>query len=479
VTLRITAPRAKSRWLTLFVLLVTLTVVGAGFALAHSGLNSIPARYAGGTTVDNYPTSPFSVNDAPGQVDMTQMGRDTSVNPNVRIFWSWDSISAWTGKGQTGDACALFDTADPDANINFVICARVSNTNADPDVTEILPASADHPAYLFDCSNAKNDRCTQPTPRIYNPGQVLAGPLAATQPPVLTQSGAGNLQTDTDPFAAGEANPHDTSIEIEVLVTLVPSDVALVNVCSYPSAGNGGNNNPFDCINNPGATRLTLSKTVVNTNGGTKVASDFTLSATATGQTTVSGTAGTSTTSLTGSYGPTNIVGNVEYTLSESGGGTAYTAGTWSCSGTGVTWSSSTPTKVTVAAGGSATCSITNTANIAAPSIASVMKWTLNDRLTLTGYRSGGGGTSKATFTLYKDASGVALCDASTQVFTETVNVIDSGTDPVPGTAATTTGYTTEVAGTYRWIAAYLGNAYNAAISTPCTGAGSEVTQLP
>ena len=34
----------------------------------------------------------------------------------------------------------------------------------------------------------------------------------------------------------------------------------LVNVCSYPSAGNGGNNNPFDCIVNPGGGFLVIVK---------------------------------------------------------------------------------------------------------------------------------------------------------------------------------------------------------------------------
>src|SRR4029077_3769244 len=34
----------------------------------------------------------------------------------------------------------------------------------------------------------------------------------------------------------------------------------LVNVCSYPSAGNGGNNNPFDCITAPGGGFLNIVK---------------------------------------------------------------------------------------------------------------------------------------------------------------------------------------------------------------------------
>lgn len=459
MTVRISAPRAKSRWLALFVLLVTLTVVGAGFALAH-GETSVPGRYTGGTEVDNYPTSPFSINDAPGQVDMTQMGRDTSVSPNVRIFWSWDSVSAWTGSGQTGDACALFDTSDADAFINFVICARVSNTDADPLVTEILPASANHPVYLFDCSNKKDDRCTNPAPRSYAAGEVLAGPL--TETPSLTQSGEGNLQNETDPFAAGEANPHDTSIEIWVDEALVPSGVDLVNVCSYPSAGNGGNNNPFDCINNPGVQygTLVVTKVLTNDQGGAltfPTAFSFKIN----GGTAIAFEADASNSQqvAVGTYSV------VEDGLPINGYTTTY--------GNSVN-SNTNCTSLSVTVGATVTCTITNNDDIASPSIASVMKWTLNDRLTLTGYRPGSDVTNKATFTLYKDTTTLTNCEASTQVFTETVNVTDSN-----GTAATTTGYTTEVAGTYRWIAAYAGNAYNAAISTPCTDAGSEVTTLP
>lgn len=467
MTLQKSAPHGKPRWLVLLVLLMSLTVVGAGFALAH-GVASVPARYAGGTQVDNYPTSPFSINDAPGQVDMTQMGRDTSVSPDVRIFWSWDSISAWTGSGQTGDACALFDTGDADAFINYVICARVSNTNADPSVTEILPASANHPVYLFVCSNKKDDRCTNPAPTSYTAGQVLAGPL--TEPSSLTESGAGNLQNETDPFAAGEAYPHDTSIEIQVDDTLVPTGVDLVNVCSYPSAGNGGNNNPFDCINNPGVQygTLVVTKAVTNDNGGTRTVGQFSFTvgsgATTTGI--VAATAFTPVGSSTTSGSNSQQIAVGTYSIGEVGAPIAgYTTGYTNC------------TSVAVTAGNTTTCAITNNDNIASPSIASVMKWTLNDRMTLTGYRSGGTGTNTATFTLYKDAGSATNCEASTQVSGYTPEVIT--VNDTTGTAATATGYTTEVTGTYRWIVTYSGNTYNSGISTPCTGAGSEMTTLP
>ena len=50
---------------------------------------------------------------------------------------------------------------------------------------------------------------------------------------------APNLITQTDPFPAGQSYPHDTTIAITVLKSLVGNG-NLVNVCSYPSAGTVG-----------------------------------------------------------------------------------------------------------------------------------------------------------------------------------------------------------------------------------------------
>ena len=246
-----------------------LTVIlGVGVALA-----AIPAGYT--VTVDEH-----GANDVPGQVDMTQMGIMASESPDLRIFWSWDSISAWTGTGQTGDACALFDTigasGDADAFINYVVCARVNNPTSAPTTVQIAPAAANKPVYIFDCSNKKFDRCTNPSPRAYAIGQVVAGPFGN-----LTQSGAGNLINNSDPFDAsapngpGESYNLDSSIDIRIASALAPAGVKMVNVCSYPSAGNGGNNNPFDCIRTPGAGTLTVVKLLPNDSGGTKTFGDF------------------------------------------------------------------------------------------------------------------------------------------------------------------------------------------------------------
>jgi len=363
-------PRAKRRWLALFGLVMGLTVIlGAGVASA-----AIPGGFA--VTVDEQ-----GANDVPAQSDVTQMGIMATESPDLRIFWSWDSISAWTGSGQTGDACALFDNSDTDLFINYVVCARVQNPTAAPSTVVLLPAATNRPVYIFDCSNKKFDRCTNPAPRTYNENQVLAGPLGN-----LTASGAGDLVSNTDPFNAaalngpGESYPYDSSIDIRILAALVPTGVKLMNVCSYPSAGNGGNNNPFDCIKTPGAGTLIVTKILTNDNGGTKVFSDF-------GFTVGSGAATTGVVAST----PFDADGSISVSVTEG----TYSVIEVPTSTTGYTTSYSNCTSVSVVAGGSATCTITNNDN--APSL-TLVKTVLNNNggtavatdwtLTATGYDS-------------------------------------------------------------------------------------------
>jgi hypothetical protein len=337
-----------------------------------------------------------------------------------------------------------------------VVCARVSNPDADPNVVSILPAATNKPVYLFDCSNKKDDRCTNPAPRPYTAGQVLAGPLGT-----LTQAGTGNLITHTDPFypppgdPVGESFPHDSTIDIRIDSDLVPTGVRLANVCSYPSAGNGGNNNPFDCIVTPGVQYGTLRvvKTLVNDNGGTATIPNFTFKVNGGSSVAFEADGTNETTVPVGTY---SVVEDAA-----TGYATTYTNsvnGNTNC------------TSLAVVAGGVTTCTIRNDDDIARPGISTVMKWTLNDEATLSGFRTGGG-TSTVTFTLYKDSATETACEAGTQVWTQTVNV-----DDATGTAATTGGYTTTTGGTYRWIASFSGNSRNAAVASGCN---AEVTSLP
>jgi hypothetical protein len=258
-------PRATPRWLVAGLAVVSLSVLAVSAAVAaypNPPVTTIPGGYFTVTDSDG-------PNDVPAQSDVTQMGRDDSNEDVYKIFWSWDEIDQWTGSGQTGDACALFDS-DGDGKINEAVCARVSNTNADTTIVELVPQDADHPVYFFACSDAKNDRCTQPDgPLPYVVETMIdAGVLGSAAddapPPGLE---LGNLITETDPFyqgppadPVGSDFPRDTTLEIFIQKGLLDVNSTLVNVCSYPSAGNGGNNNPFDCVVSPGGGFLSIVK---------------------------------------------------------------------------------------------------------------------------------------------------------------------------------------------------------------------------
>ena len=201
-------------------------------------------------------TDQQGANDQPAQSDLTHMGRDNSDPYYYKIFWSWDSIDQWTGTGSTGDACALFDS-DGDGKVNYAVCGQITNQNANPNVVVQTTGSP----FAFSCNNARTDRCGSPTSKSFTSTDIQAGPL-----PGSTASPAGNLITDTDPFGPTALNgpgsnyPSDATLYMRIRKAFLPANSALVNVCSYPSAGSGGNNNPFDCIVSPGGGLLVIKK---------------------------------------------------------------------------------------------------------------------------------------------------------------------------------------------------------------------------
>src|SRR4029079_16754600 len=81
------------------------------------------------------------------------------------------------------------------------------------------------------------------------------------------------------------------------------------------------------------------------------------------------------------------------------------------------------------------TCTITNTATPASPGIGTTMKWTLNDSMALTSFRTGGSGGT-ATFRLYKDDGDADTCEPDELVFTDANRAVDNS----DGTAATASG---------------------------------------
>jgi uncharacterized repeat protein (TIGR01451 family) len=223
----------------LLAILAALAVMAAVAAPAGAAL---PSNYL-------YVLDQDGANDVPSQNDLTQFGRNND-DPNVfKLLWSWDSTDDWTGTGQTGDACALFDT-NKNGLVDFVVCARVENPNANP---AVVSEEAGSP-YAFTCNDARNDRCGQPSPVAINPATAVQhgaiDPITGLIVPSPT-----NLITNTDPFTTSpqpdQNFPNDTTIALNVSKNFLPTGAELINVCSYPSAGNGGNNNPFDCIVSP------------------------------------------------------------------------------------------------------------------------------------------------------------------------------------------------------------------------------------
>jgi len=191
-------------------------------------------------------------NDEPGQKDLTAQ----SSASDAGVFytaWKWDE-TAWSGNN-TGDGCSLFDTDDDDLT-NYALCATISKKN--PVVLNSF--------VLYQCSDGRADRCTNPT--------ALVTKVGAT---------AANYCTVTDK-AAGAFDAQDTLIVCNISAIAAEAGITvfgtgtLLNTCSYPSRE--PNSDPSDCV-------LTIQPpTVTDTN--TTPGGSATFSATLTDSATVS-----------------------------------------------------------------------------------------------------------------------------------------------------------------------------------------------
>jgi hypothetical protein len=199
-------------------------------------------------------------------------------------------------------------------------------------------------------------------------------------------------------------------------------------------------------VNNDNPPGLTLVKEVVNDNGGTANASAWTLAATGSSAS-FSGT-GSPATGTTASLGPNTVTAGVQYTLSESGGPSGYTAATnWVCTGTGGTFVA--PDKITVALGGSVSCKIVN--NDIAPRL-SLVKEVVNDN----------GGTANASaWTLTATGSSAGFSGVGS-----------------PATGATATNGPNNVTAGVQYTLSESGgpSGYTAASAWVCTGGGTFVS---
>jgi hypothetical protein len=205
------------------------------------------------------------------------------------------------------------------------------------------------------------------------------------------------------------------------------------------------------------APSLTLVKVVINDNGGTAATTDFILSAD--GPTPISG-AGGATSGANFSAGT--------YALSETLVA-GYIAGAWSCTGSGTQNGES----ITLALAQSATCTIVNNDQKAAPAAATAMNWVLHDSATVTGIRPGAPDAGSATITFRLFGPNDTACTTP----------INGGGEVRPaagGSASTVAGFQIGEGqvGTYRWIAAYSGDQFNLPASTAC-GAETHTITIP
>jgi len=178
-------------------------------------------------------------NDTPAQSDLNAFTRADNLPDTIGVKWVWDDINSWTGSGQTGDACALFDT-DNDGKANSTVCVRINNPGGDPNVIAQLASPAS--PLVYGCGDTKNDRCSQ----------------SASMSASTVNCEVEKIDGETF-FAAGEDGA-DVLAACSIPLTAIAATgtPSLINVCSYPSGSPGSN--PFDCVVTPGAGFLVIKK---------------------------------------------------------------------------------------------------------------------------------------------------------------------------------------------------------------------------
>lgn len=193
-------------------------------------------------------------NDVPAQSDLNAFTRADNVSGKIGVKWVWDDVNSWTGSGQTGDACALFDTDPANAqkgvgSADFAVCVRINNPNGDPTVVAQLASPAS--PLLYSCGDSKQDRCASPVRPL-----ALGG--------IVCEIDRINSETF---FTAGEDGADiiaACSIPLSAIsASAVPN---LINVCSYPSGS--PQSNPFDCVVTPGAGFLVIKKATTPQSSG-------------------------------------------------------------------------------------------------------------------------------------------------------------------------------------------------------------------
>jgi hypothetical protein len=176
--------------------------------------------------------------DQPGQKDLSA---HAVANPpgNLWVSWKWD-VTSLSG-GNTGDACALFDT-DADSRVNFAICVTIAGNPAVQ--SGVSPR-------VYTCGDGKVDRCTSTYTQI--------SPINSS---CLTRTTGTN--TD-DPFHSGQ---RDTVAVCHIDLADVggAGTTQLINTCSYPSQQ--PTSAPSDCVLIPRDAFLRIAKVASPSDAG-------------------------------------------------------------------------------------------------------------------------------------------------------------------------------------------------------------------
>jgi hypothetical protein len=162
--------------------------------------------------------------DQPGQKDLNMQGIYAAAPGDLWVEWQWDDTAV--AGGNTGDACALFDSgATLNGKVNFSVCASMAGT---PTASQ---AAASPRAYT--CGDGKVDRCTSaytPVP-LGNTACIVENPV----PDPFTGIGSHKGSTDVRAIC-----------HIDLGALGGTANTKLINTCSYPSQE--PTSAPSDCV---------------------------------------------------------------------------------------------------------------------------------------------------------------------------------------------------------------------------------------
>jgi hypothetical protein len=177
--------------------------------------------------------------DQPGQKDLSAQAVATPSLNDLWVAWKWD-VTSLSG-GNTGDACALFDT-NTNFKVNFAVCVTIQGNPA---------VQAPTSPRVYTCGDGKVDRCTSTYTQITPISTACS----------VNQAGVNN----TDPFHNGQT---DTTAVCHIALSDVggAGTASLVNTCSYPSQQ--PTSDPSDCVLIPRDAFIRIAK-VATPNSGT------------------------------------------------------------------------------------------------------------------------------------------------------------------------------------------------------------------